>query len=542
MRSLLIITCAVLTLPLVACNNRTTPPVPIQFERENADTADAGEDVDMTTPPMPDGICDDLDDGVSCSLEHGTGVCVRQRCRLVACLTGFDDCDDAPGCETDIRTVEDCGACGKACDDDRTCAVGPDGFVCTVGIVCPIDRFDLDSDPSNGCEWQAEWEAPYTIVPADMTIDEVSWSAGAPALLGHREGTRVSTRLGQTPEPTIWDTLAGVTPGLAVDYGDEWIRAVWADGVSVIRTEDNARQFAAPECDDTIAPRDIVAVDGEYVATAFEVFRFAVGDECSGTLACLLPVYDWATYLRDSYPHGEVFPRYPFGPGEVTACDGCLFDPTGDPVVPAECAGTRQCRPPDFDTASCGGCSAAGCPTFDVVDLFESEEILFVVTARGFVALHKADFSMVLRAEAPFDPDTAGGARYVGAVEPTIADPSAVTLLHAAGYATGARVDRTDTPIVTPTHPPVGLGVDPQQGSVAATPGLLVTVSGDEVRLMNPTSRSARQAFATLESAPGVQGLQPIAALTTEDGIRVFYTATGQLFGRLFTPVDEEEQ
>ena len=73
------------------------------------------------------GIC-----GLKCSLDNATGTeCSEGQCRPV-CETGFYDCnaelaateaqtqaEAAPptddGCETDITTVQDCGACGYAC-------------------------------------------------------------------------------------------------------------------------------------------------------------------------------------------------------------------------------------------------------------------------------------------------------------------------------------------------------------------------------------------------------------------------------------------
>lgn len=34
---------------------------------------------------------------------------------VAMCAPGFADCNDAPGCETDITTVLNCGGCGRSC-------------------------------------------------------------------------------------------------------------------------------------------------------------------------------------------------------------------------------------------------------------------------------------------------------------------------------------------------------------------------------------------------------------------------------------------
>lgn len=43
-----------------------------------------------------------------------------------ACDPGTADCDGlfSTGCETDLRTREDCGGCGVTCREGQRCAVG----------------------------------------------------------------------------------------------------------------------------------------------------------------------------------------------------------------------------------------------------------------------------------------------------------------------------------------------------------------------------------------------------------------------------------
>jgi hypothetical protein len=87
---------------------------------------------------------EDLENIESASCE--TGACVP------VCLEGFDDCDEQPftGCETSIRTNDDCGACDEACTLDNasaTCLTGS----CEIGE-CDPGWLDCNDDPEDGCE------------------------------------------------------------------------------------------------------------------------------------------------------------------------------------------------------------------------------------------------------------------------------------------------------------------------------------------------------------------------------------------------------
>lgn len=45
---------------------------------------------------------------------NASPTCEAGTCRST-CTVGFADCNDTPGCETDITTVLNCGGCGRAC-------------------------------------------------------------------------------------------------------------------------------------------------------------------------------------------------------------------------------------------------------------------------------------------------------------------------------------------------------------------------------------------------------------------------------------------
>jgi hypothetical protein len=75
-------------------------------------------------------------------------------CAIASCDAGFADCDSlaANGCETALNTVDNCGACSHVCpgyqqpNDNVTCLSG----TCTFS--CQGEHYDVNGDPSDGCE------------------------------------------------------------------------------------------------------------------------------------------------------------------------------------------------------------------------------------------------------------------------------------------------------------------------------------------------------------------------------------------------------
>jgi sugar lactone lactonase YvrE len=68
--------------------------------------------------------------GVVCSFPHASAACDAGSCALGACDQGFGDCDGDPanGCEVDLATSdESCGACGKVCSAGGHCTNGSCG-------------------------------------------------------------------------------------------------------------------------------------------------------------------------------------------------------------------------------------------------------------------------------------------------------------------------------------------------------------------------------------------------------------------------------
>ena len=80
--------------------------------RANCDNADAnGCEVDTNSDILNCGGC-----FAQCGTAHGSATCVSGQC-AIQCNAGFADCDgdNSNGCETDLSTKYDCGACGHDC-------------------------------------------------------------------------------------------------------------------------------------------------------------------------------------------------------------------------------------------------------------------------------------------------------------------------------------------------------------------------------------------------------------------------------------------
>ncbi len=90
--------------------------------------------------------------GRVCNFDHATGRCEVGACEILSCDHGFASCDflDINGCETSIFSLDNCGACGVACDLDHA-SESCDTGACLV-LECDLGWGDCDSDSANGCE------------------------------------------------------------------------------------------------------------------------------------------------------------------------------------------------------------------------------------------------------------------------------------------------------------------------------------------------------------------------------------------------------
>jgi len=78
-------------------------------------------------------------------------ICDNGLC-VLPCGPGTGDCSDEPGCETQLTTLTDCGACGAECANFHGTTA------CDGGCIPACDPLyaDCDSNPNNGCETSLE--------------------------------------------------------------------------------------------------------------------------------------------------------------------------------------------------------------------------------------------------------------------------------------------------------------------------------------------------------------------------------------------------
>ncbi|MBI5534871.1 MAG: hypothetical protein HY898_19245 [Deltaproteobacteria bacterium] len=89
----------------------------------------------------------------ACGVANGAAACVNKACTVSSCLAGFEDCNKnvADGCEASLKSAQNCGACGVPCigtgSETKTCATGQ----CKVSS-CPAGWEDCNQQASDGCE------------------------------------------------------------------------------------------------------------------------------------------------------------------------------------------------------------------------------------------------------------------------------------------------------------------------------------------------------------------------------------------------------
>ncbi len=106
-------------------------------------------EVDITSDVKNCGLC-----GIACSFPHAAASCEAKSCKMGACDTGYADCNNDPvdGCETNLQTdVDHCGQCTTKCQATNAATECKNG-VCNPACAGGYDS--CDSNPVNGCETQ----------------------------------------------------------------------------------------------------------------------------------------------------------------------------------------------------------------------------------------------------------------------------------------------------------------------------------------------------------------------------------------------------
>ncbi len=91
--------------------------------------------------------------GMTCSLSGATATCMRRVCEIASCGSGVADCNgnDADGCETPLGTVMNCASCGDRCNLANATPRCNTSGRCVIQS-CNDGWADCDGNPANGCE------------------------------------------------------------------------------------------------------------------------------------------------------------------------------------------------------------------------------------------------------------------------------------------------------------------------------------------------------------------------------------------------------
>jgi len=184
---------------------------------------------------------------IPCDLPHASETCADGTCELVACDDGYNDCTSAPGCETQLGTDTDCSACDNDCTDDYPHAAGEcQGGSCQMGA-CDSGWDDCDVAP--GCETQLGTDTDCSACNDDCTDDYPhadGFCSGDSCQMGacdsgytNCDGSDATgcevTIVDDYPDswsgPTIGsypDATSGTISGQIAPSGDEDFMAVWA--------------------------------------------------------------------------------------------------------------------------------------------------------------------------------------------------------------------------------------------------------------------------------------------------------------------------
>ncbi len=93
-----------------------------------------------------DDNCGACGDSCTAKFAHSVGECRAGSCRIAYCADYYGDCNANPadGCETALGSEQDCSACGDACADGEDCTLASGAYRC-ISRGCP----DADHDGYN---------------------------------------------------------------------------------------------------------------------------------------------------------------------------------------------------------------------------------------------------------------------------------------------------------------------------------------------------------------------------------------------------------
>lgn len=540
-------------------------------------------------PPAPDmmsvpSVCAGLAQGSFCELPQATGVCVAGQCQLVACLSGFKDCDQQlnNGCEADVTTQERCGQCDQGCREQESCQLGAMGYACGVGVLCTRGRYDVNLSVDDGCEWVLGADEISSIQPAGawrvergaLTSDKTSM-----ALAGADDTSRLvahSIAPLSAPAVALPEPLRGALEVSASPPSTDAMMsvAVWPDGVAFNRQDkDMLTQQSLPS--PCLGPVELVGFVGGQMSAQATVFAQPRGllfapavSRCVEAPSCFEEVrrFSEADYLRAFWPYAPdaqallapdvAEAPWRFSAQEVAQCQPCLWDlESGLWRGQQACWSTAVCALDPQELSACeAGCdaqSAGRCPRLEpsqVLWLDAEERIILAVTQRGALALRyegPLGWSPKLRLEQRFDPDEGmalSGGFVRAAVQRLDAGRWRVALLHQRAFLRVFEVDSTMSPWrITPMGPDVGLelvdGIAAARVALGPNDTALVS-SGLRVLLVSLRWPGVRQQLVRLEE--GVVDYKILDIIADSSGYTLLRDSLG-LIERVTLRLDPQE-
>ena len=115
----------------------------------NEDTAKDGCETQLNTNSNCGGC------GVPCMLANATASCASGTCQLQGCSANYGDCTSQAGCETPLHNTANCNACGDKCGATNAspqCVAAGSAYSCQLN--CATHYGDCDGDKTTGCETQ----------------------------------------------------------------------------------------------------------------------------------------------------------------------------------------------------------------------------------------------------------------------------------------------------------------------------------------------------------------------------------------------------
>jgi len=440
--------------------------------------------VDMP-PSFSDVECRSKTDGQGCILARGTGTCVRGECRVLACEFGWADCNQTrlDGCETPVSTEENCGYCGTECSELETCQSGAMGWTCSAGRLCPPNRFDLDFDEANGCEWRADWlEAEPTLLPfmeiSHIVGEEGLWSYSGliesePVLVFKGFQVDLPVELRESPK--------------ALTELDEQLAVIFDERVVLVGPSPEDLEIVESVCD---AAGEFLGVLDLSERALISRHRVEMGTT----------VYDRDWYLNQFIDD--------FTLAEMSQCEPCALEGCF-----SSCDRPIECE-------SCEAISGL-CPDFEVFAAEHLQDQIVLLTRRGIVVLGDGP---PIRVEKEFGPGVVAGAEFA---QLRVRDDNAV-LLSGSGRLRFLNLEEEPKQISAD----MGLGSQTGLNLLAMSePGAIIERDGLAV-LTRPAGASGRVVeFNSAGSAGGAA--QRLVAVYQEDAHTDLIFSGSGLFQRL---------